>query len=120
VKTIVSAGEVVQSGSFTVDQFVFEPTDLISLLESHSIRPTYSHGPCLTAETQPEVEELLRTILSEWIDFLFIPQPESFAIFADHDEYSTFYAHSRADLDRLTSALLGQGFKAVTNYQRRF
>jgi hypothetical protein len=120
VKTILSACEVVQPGSFTFDQVVFEPTDLISLLESHSIRSMYKHGLCLIAEDQPEVEVLLCTVLSEWIDFLFIPQPEAFAIFADHDEYSTFYAHGRAILDRLASALSEQGFKAVANYERRF
>ena len=120
VKAILSAVEAVQSGSFSIDQVVFEPTDLISLLESHSIRPEYRHGLCLIAEAQSEVEQLLRTVLSEWIDFLFVPQPESFAIFADHDEYSTFYAHNRANLDRLASALSEQGFKAVTDYERHF
>ena len=60
VKTILSAVEVVQSGSFTIDLVVFEPTDLISLLESHSIRPTYKHGLCLIAEAQPELEKLLQ------------------------------------------------------------
>ena len=109
-----------KSGSCTIHQVVFEPIGLISLFESHSIWPAYKHGLCLTAEDQPEVAELLRTVLSEWIDFLFIPEPQWFAIFSDHDEYSTFYAHGRANLDRLASALSEQGFKAVTNYERRF
>lgn len=120
VKTILSAGEIVQSASFTIDLVVFEPTDLINLLQSRSIQATLKHGLCLVAEGPQEAEELLRAVLSEWIDFLFIPEPQSFAIFADHDEYSTFYAHTRASLNRLSTALSEHGFKRVTNYERCF
>lgn len=120
VEAIVSVGEGVKAGSLTIDQVVFEPKALVGMLTSHSIPPTYERGLCLTATGQKEVEELLRAVLSEWIDFLFIPESQSFAIYADHDEFTTFYAHSRANLDRMVRGLSDRGFKVVVNYKRRF
>jgi hypothetical protein len=120
VKTIVANGEDLRTASLVIDQVVFEPKELIEMLTSYSIPLACKRGLSLTAVGQHEIEELLRTTLSEWIDFLFIPEPHSFAIYADHDEYTTLYAHHRSHLDRLARALSDQGFKLVTNYERRF
>jgi hypothetical protein len=120
VKTIVFAGWDMQTASLTIDRVVFEPKDLIQMLTSHSIPLTCKHGLFLMAVGQYEIEELLRIALSEWIDFLFIPEPHSFVIYADHDEYTTFYAHDRSQLDRMVRVLSAQGFKRVANYERRF
>ncbi len=45
----------------------------------------------LRAKGQQNVAELLEAMLGDWIDFVFVPTTESFAIYADHDEYTTFY-----------------------------
>ncbi len=45
--------------------------------------------------------------------------PKTFVIYADHDEYTTFYANSRSNLNRVTESLLTQGFEEVSGYQRR-
>ena len=120
VKMIQSVGEPLQAGSLTIDLVVFEPKDLIGMLTRYSIPSQPARGLCLIAGGEQEVEELLVTVLSEWIDFLFIPQPELFVIYADHDEYTTFYTHTRTKLERLAHALSAQGFKAVPNYERQF
>jgi len=90
------------------------------MLSKYSIPPKCERGLCLTAAGRKEVEELLRVVLGEWIDFLFVPDPQVFAIYADHDEFTTFYAHNRTNLERITSALSNGGFKAKPEYQRRF
>ncbi len=36
----------------------------------------------MTAEGHVEIEELLRAALSDWVDFLFVPTPEPFVIYA--------------------------------------
>jgi hypothetical protein len=120
VKTIVSSAGPIQGASLTIDLVVFEPRTLIDMLARYSIPPICDRGLCLAAAGQLEVEELLVTVFSEWIDFLFVPEPASFAIYADHDEFTTFYAHSRLNLDRLVVALSEQGFKMEASYQRRF
>ena len=120
VKTIVSAGEKIEEASLTIDQVVFEPKTLIHMFAIHSLPVAYERGVSLRAVGQQEVEELLVSVLSDWIDFLFIPEPQSFAIYADHDEYTTIYSHTSSKLDRVAIALTGQGFVVVTNYERRF
>jgi len=120
VKTILDALEPLKGASVTIYLAVFEPRDLIEMLASRSIPPTYERGVCLTATDRLEIEELLRVTLSEWIDFLFVPEPSQFVIYADHDEFTTFYAHTRLTLDPVARALLDQGFKMEANYERRF
>lgn len=120
VKAIFSELSASKKVSVTIDLVVFEPRHLIELLTNHSIAPRYERGLCLTTTNRSESEELLRVMLSEWIDFLFVPEPALFAIYADHDEFTTFYAHSPSILDDVAGALLGQGFKREMNYQRRF
>ena len=120
VEAIVSASKDMRMGSLAIDQVVFEPKTLIAILTDNSISLPSKRGLCLAAVGPQEIEELLMTVLSEWIDFLFIPGPPSFAIYADHDEYTTFYAHDRISLDRMARVLSDRGFKQVTNYERSF
>ena len=60
-----------------------------------------------------EARELLQALLSEWIDFLFVPIPERFLIYADHDEYITFLAHHRVELMAVVEALIAAKSRAV-------
>ena len=119
VAGIISANEQMKSGCLTIEQAVFEPTHLINLLTSYSLPPRYEGGLSLTATGQQEVEMLLLAIFSDWIDFIFVPEPQSFAIYADHDEYTTFFAHTRSNLNRVVKALAKGGFKMIPDYERR-
>jgi hypothetical protein len=119
VTAIVSASEQMKSGCVTIEQAVFEPTNLLTLLASHSIPPRYARGISLTAAGQQEIAALLHAIFSDCIDFIFVPEPRSFAIYADHDEYTTFFAHTRSNLNRVATTLVDKGFKMVPDYDRR-
>jgi hypothetical protein len=119
VTTIVSAAQPLKGGSLTVEQAVFEPKHLNGLLTSYSIPPKYEHGLSLIAADRQEAEALLLAVLSDWVDFLFIPDPKPFVIYADHDEYTTFYGQTRSNLNRVINALSGQGFESVPGYERR-
>jgi hypothetical protein len=119
VAAIVSANQQMKSGCVTIDQAVFEPTNLVNLLTSHSMPPRYERGIALTAAGQQEIETLLHAIFRDWIDFIFVPEPKSFAIYADHDEYTTFFAQTRSNLNQVVKALVDEGFKLVPDYERR-
>jgi hypothetical protein len=41
-------------------------------------------------------------------------------IYADHDEYTTFYGNTKSNLTGIVSALSENGFKQVQNWERRF
>ena len=65
-----------------------------------------------------EVELLLEAALSDWINFLFVPAPEQFVMYADHDEYTTFYTGAKSSLDRIAGDLSAKGFARVSDYER--
>jgi hypothetical protein len=117
VAAIMSVNQEMKSACFTIEQAVFEPTHLIAVLADHSIPPRYERGVSIRATDQKETQLLLHAILSDSVDFIFVPEPKTFAVYADHDEYTTFFAHTRSRLDRVVHALSGE-FKMVPDYER--
>lgn len=118
VATIVSTHEF-QGGCLTIDKVIFEPRRLIGLLSNYSIPPRYGHGTSITAHTHAEVSALLEAALGDSIDLIFVPVPKPIVIFADHDEYTTFYANTRSGLSRVVTALTAQGFREIRGYERQ-
>jgi hypothetical protein len=55
--------------------------------------------------------------LSESIDFVFVPSPASFMLYADHDEYVTFFSRKKSHLTRVVQALSRIGIVPV-QYRR--
>ena len=117
--TIVTASPGFKAATVTVVQAVFEPENLNELLTRYSIPLNYDRGLSLVAADRQEAEALLLAALSDCVDFLFIPDPKSFAIYADHDEFATFYGQTRSNLNRAVSALSGKGFEFVPDYEIR-
>jgi len=118
VATIVSALEPLNGGCVTLDQVVFEPKHLIALLNKNSLPAEYGQDWSLTAEGEDETKALLEAALGDWVDFIFVPTPKPFVIYADHDEYSTFYANTKSNLNRVVLALSMNGFEKVPDYTR--
>ena len=119
VATILSASPVTQA-SVIIEQMVFEPKHLLALLAKHSLSIPNWHDAKVTAATEREAAELLEAALADWLDFLFLPATQTFAIYADHDEYNTFYAQTDSILNGFRLALRRGEFKAVEGYERRF
>ena len=119
VGTIASALAPIGSASVTIDQVIAEPKRLIGLLSEHNLPPQYGPEWCITAESQPEAEGLLEAALGDSVDFFFVPAPKPFVIYADHDEYATFYASTKSNLNRVVQPLIRAGFVSVPDYERR-
>jgi hypothetical protein len=120
VATIVKASRPVQEGCLVIDQWVFEPKNLIALLAADSLPLRYGHDTSLTAAGENEITQLLQAVFADWIDFIFIPKPRSFVLYADHDEFTTFFAPTRSSLNRVVKPLSDQGFEVIRNYTRRY
>jgi hypothetical protein len=120
VTTIVSGKEPLQGGSVTLDQVVFEPKNWLALLARHSLAPEYGREWTLVARDAGEVEELLEAALCDWLDFLFVPTPKPFVIYADHDEFTTLYANTKSNLNGVVEALSAKDFKLAPNFERVF
>ena len=115
VDVIVSALPATDAAQAVFQQVVFEPRyGLVPLYAKHSL-PQKWYGDNVTIEAQSALEahELLQAVLSEWIDFLFVPTPKPFVIYADHDEYITFLAHRKGQLAGVVEPLIGAKFTTV-------
>jgi len=118
VSTILPDEGEFEKGSATIDEIVFEPRTLNALLAGDPALSQLSRDWSIHAEGKEHVRELLQSVLSDWIDFLFVPTPKPFVIYADHDEFTTFYASTRSNLNRVVQPLLSKGFKQIPDYQR--
>ena len=116
----MSAAGPLQAGCVTIDEVVFDPKHLLRLLAEYSLPPEYGREWSITAVGEREVGELLQSALSDWIDFFFVPMPKPFVMYADHDEYTTIYANTRSNLNRVIARLSEQGFERIQDYQRQF
>jgi hypothetical protein len=97
-------------GVAATDQVVFEPDNFLELLKARALAIENYWRFCAEASNSEDVAALLDAMLHDWIDFVFVPSPASFAIYADHDEYLTIYVPTSPALDRLTSELPMLGF----------
>jgi len=70
----------------------------------------------ITANNAEEVSPLLEAALADWVDFVFFSVPKSIVIYADHDEYTTFYANSHSNLNRIKEAMSRKQFKSIEGY----
>src|SRR6478736_2355660 len=118
VSTILPDGDGFEKGAVTIDEIVFESRTLNALLAGNPVSGELSRDWSIYAEGKVRVRELLQATLSDWIDFLFVPTPKPFVIYADHDEYTTFYASTKSNLNRVVPALLSNGLNQTPNYQR--
>lgn len=118
--TILSGREPIHAASVTFDQVVFEPKRLLALFARHALVPEYGYDWCVAATNPEEVKELLQATLSDWVDFLFIPTPKPFVIYADHDGFTTFYANTKSNLNGVVQTLTASGFRNVPDYERTF
>jgi hypothetical protein len=107
-----------EKGTLSTDEVVFEPKDLLLLLARNSVPVEDCYHLTIRADGEQEIADLLRAALGDWVDFVFVPSPEIVAIYADHDEYTTFYARDDAVLKSVTSNLAAAGFESVPDYTR--
>lgn len=114
VDVIMSRLPGVEAALVGFDQVVFEPHyELVPLFAKYSLLQDYGARLTIEARGATEVRELLQAVLSEWIDFFFVPAPRPFVIYADHDEYITFLAHRKGLLNGVVGALTDAKFRAV-------
>jgi hypothetical protein len=107
-----------QKGAISTDEVVFEPKNLLQLLANNSLSVRDQYHLTIQAEGQGAIADLLQAALGDWVDFVFVPSPEVLAIYADHDEYATFYTRDDATLKNVVQGLEKSGFEVVLDYTR--
>jgi hypothetical protein len=120
VSVIASAHGHIEEAIVTVDQVVFDTDHLKALVTDGASTPGLARDFSISTDDAQEVEPLLRAAFADWIDFLFIPTPKPFVIYADHDEYATFYANTKSHLNQIIKPLSSHGCKLVRDWTRNF
>lgn len=118
--TILSSLGEVREGIVSIDSVVFEPRHMIDLLHRNGLAEELVRDRCVTAVGTREVSDLLEAALGDWVDFAFVPSPKPFVIYADHDEFTTFFANTKSNLNGVVQPLLARGFREVPGYVREF
>jgi hypothetical protein len=118
--TVLAAHTHPEAGSVTLEQVVFTPKNLEALLRNNDLPLTYGRDTTITASGARESEGLLEAAWGDWLDFYFVPVPSPFHLFADHDEYTTFFAATKGHLAKIVTALSIAGFSSVDGYQREW
>lgn len=131
-KAVAAADAVVSlfgpesSGTATVDEVVFEPRELEALFARYGVargarRSTYDlHDWTAGADNRDELAELLRAALLDGVDCVFQSTDPKLALYADHDEYLTFFCNSPGPLKSLERSLARAGISPVDDYRRAF
>jgi hypothetical protein len=103
----------IDGGAASTDEVVFEPYNFLKLLNARELSIENYWTFCAEASSSEDVAVLLDAMLNDWIDFVFLTSPESFAIYADHDEFLTLYVPTSSELSQLVTrlALVGFSFK---------
>jgi hypothetical protein len=73
----------------------------------------------MAAESAAELHALLIAALGDWLDFAFVPSPKPFVLYADHDEYATFFANTKSYLNKVANSLKSNGFSSIKDYIRK-
>lgn len=104
----------VTAGTVTIDATLTEEGPFAALLSTYRLpRSFLRHDGTIMAETPDEVQALLVSALQGAMDFIFIPTPKPFVWYADHDDYITFFANSKSNLNKVALPLLNAGFETV-------
>ncbi len=120
VDEIISALVPIKSGIIVIDGYVFEPKNLRKLLSAHPQSMNLTRDWSIESIATHNIKELLLATFQDWIDFALVPTPLPFVLYADHDEYTTFYAMTKSNLNRVVKPLLVQGFTQIKDFERSF
>jgi len=114
-KTLVEQLQPFDHALLIVDQCVMDlPPALINLRQAAGERRPVHEAPGHSFDDDPEgFRSVLEAALSGWIDLRALFSPPHFALSADHDEYTTFFAQSSGQRDELGSVLSKGGVKLV-------
>jgi len=117
VSTITAAQVPIEEATVTIDQIVFGTERMTALCPAGSPLPLARESSIL-AQAREEVNDLLVAAFMDGPDFIFVPTPKPFAFYADHDEWITFYAHTKSHLNHVVEPLASYGYKLIRHWQR--
>lgn len=101
-----------------IETWVFTPEAFLQQLQTFDIAASSGdlNGAIIHAQNRNEAETLLEAALGEWMDFAFFPISGDFAIYSDHDEYTTVFTKTQQAMTSLSESMMQQGFKLISDW----
>lgn len=115
VSLIIQSHTDISGGTVTIDEVVFSTERLSQVCPANA---TFTHDSSITAQSPQELHALLAAALWDGPNFLCVPSPKPFVIYADHHDLITFYANTRSHLNHVTEPLIAHEYRPVNNWQR--
>jgi hypothetical protein len=115
--TLLATGAGADHARIVIANVVFEPRHLNAAVGRNDLEAWLADETVIDAGAG-EAQALLTAGLSDWVDFWFAPSPGGFLLFADHDEWSTVFAHKKGVVSRASEALRAAGFREVVGFER--
>lgn len=117
VSIIVRAGDrQIEQAALTLDQVVFGIERVAGLVRATN--ESLGRESTILAETGDEAEALLLAAFVDGPDFIFVPKPRPFVIYADHDDWITLYANTTSNLNGIIRPLAEAGIRLVQDWRR--
>jgi hypothetical protein len=109
-----------QSALLVIDQVVFKvPPALAAIRLGAGETRSILEAPGHLFEDEPELfRAALEAALSDWIDLRVNLLPPRYALWADHDEYTTVFSQSPGQIADLKRALARAKIEIVDSYER--
>lgn len=119
IAAIISAHGGLSGGMVAIDEVVFDLTRMTALC---AVPPgkALERDSSITAETKAELAFLLTAVFGDGPDFIFVPTPKPFVFYSDHDDWITFFANTKSNLNGIIGPLEALGIRLVSNWQRVF
>jgi len=115
VSTILAAHDQIQAAAVTIDKVIFDTLRLTTLCPAGSV---LNHDSSILAGSANGVRTLLVAAFWDSPDFICVPTPSPFVLYADHDDWITFFANTKSHLNHVIDPLASQGHKMVQNWRR--
>lgn len=108
-----------QEATVLIDTVVFVPYELLGYLAAEGFTPQeFLRDVQITASGEHTPPSLLEATLSESIDFLFLPVSGKFALYADHDEFTTLFSDDLSVIEAIQNTMSKADFEFIDSYKR--
>ncbi|MFO1514682.1 MAG: hypothetical protein U1F83_17525 [Verrucomicrobiota bacterium] len=115
VSLILESHGDISGGTVTIEEVVFDTVHLASVCPAQT---KFVRDCSIAVQSREDVRLLLIAALGDGPDFLFIPSPKPFVLYADHHYLVTFYANTKSHLNHVVEPLVSHGHRFIENFQR--